>query len=79
MLINGWGPHVLHKDHTSHKISFPEVFPAVLRNNFGRNGLKYFSGALYINVWASIIQMFRLTERTQVPTKPEKRGSTVFV
>ena len=26
MLINGWGPHVSCKDHTSHKISFPEVF-----------------------------------------------------
>ena len=26
VLINGWGPHVSRKDHTSHKISFSGVF-----------------------------------------------------
>jgi len=35
VLIDRWGPHVLCKCHTSHKISFPEVFFAVLQNNFG--------------------------------------------
>ena len=41
--------------------------------------LEYFSGALHIKVWVSIIWTFRLSEHTQVPTRPDKRGSTILL
>ena len=39
--------------------------------------IRVFSGALHMKVWVSIIRTFRLSEHTQVPTRPDKRGSTV--
>ena len=40
--------------------------------------LEYFSGALHIKVWVSIIWTFQLSKHILVPTRPDKRGSTVY-
>ena len=39
----------------------------------------FFNEVLYINVWASIIRTFQLSEHIQVPMSLHKRGSAVHV
>ena len=40
---------------------------------------KYLNVALYINVWALIIQTFQSSKHTEVPVSLDKPGSTVYM
>ena len=41
--------------------------------------LKYLNEVLYINVWASIVRIFQLSEHTQVLMGSDKQVSIVYV